>query len=419
MAETLAAEAQEPRAAGGARSPLDHLSTFRTTYLSIFAFMLLYIVSVEVAETLLQDHFDERVRIAVAVSPVDGPIGAQIHNKVSELLQTSAWTRLGGVDVSVNVLGANGQTPLYLGEGRVVPPPPPPTLEAAMREALDLLPAITDVFVSVSHGSLLSTGIFIGYAAVLLQWLFLYNRAQSRRGAAELAAAMTAREEAAGRASSIEQELTELNARMRDVEPAESGQAEEIRSLEREREGLRSKLRELAEREATLRTSADRASELEEERQALEELLDEALEDLGQKDTEIQGLEKKLKAAPSAKKTPAKKGRAREQERLARRLATLYKNVDVSERAIGDLTALGDESLKLRAEEAIKRLSDDPDTAAVRRKVGGLPPNLAIYELGFAGKGRVYYERGDDGRYRILLVGGKASQKADLEYLSR
>jgi hypothetical protein len=51
--------------------------------------------------------------------------------------------------------------------------------------------------------------------------------------------------------------------------------------------------------------------------------------------------------------------------------------------------------------------------------VGGLPPQLAIYELGFAGKGRIYYLRADSGRYRILLIGGKATQKADLEYLSR
>ena len=80
---------------------------------------------------------------------------------------------------------------------------------------------------------------------------------------------------------------------------------------------------------------------------------------------------------------------------------------------------LGDESLKLRAEEGIKRLADDPDTAAVRRKVGGLPPQLSIFELGFAGKGRVYYTRAEDGRYRILLIGGKATQKQDLDYLSR
>jgi plasmid stabilization system protein ParE len=81
--------------------------------------------------------------------------------------------------------------------------------------------------------------------------------------------------------------------------------------------------------------------------------------------------------------------------------------------------ALGDETLRLRAEEAIKRLADEPETAAVRRKVGGLPSQLAAFELGFAGKGRVYYVRNERGGFRIVAVGGKATQKQDLDYLSR
>ena len=104
---------------------------------------------------------------------------------------------------------------------------------------------------------------------------------------------------------------------------------------------------------------------------------------------------------------------------LARRLRTLYKSCDFDDRAIDDLAALGDESLRLRAEEAVKRLAEEPETAAVRRKVGGLPAGLAIFELGFAGKGRVYYVRNERGGFRILAVGGKATQKQDLEYLSR
>jgi hypothetical protein len=415
MAETLAVE---PRALPAARRSLDHLAAFRVTYLSVFAFMLLYIVSVEGAEALLQDHFERAVRSAVSVSPVDGPVGPQINNRVSELLESSPWIKLGGVRVAVTVLGANGQTPLYVGGGKVVPPPPAPTLEHAMREAADLLPAISDVFVSVSHGSLLSTGIFVVYAGVLLQGLFFYHRARSRREGERLEAAIAARDDAASRAGSIERELLAVRGRLRDVEPAETAQAEAIRGLRRERAVLQDKLRELAEREASLRQTAARAIDLEQERQALEDLLDEALEDLSHKEGEIQTLQDRLKNAPQAA-VPKAKGRGREDERIARRLRTLYKGIDVDDRAIEDLAALGDDSLKLRCEEAIKRLAEDPETAAVRRKVGGLPPQLSIYELGFAGKGRIYYLRAESGRYRVLAIGGKATQKADLDYLSR
>ncbi len=209
-----------------------------------------------------------------------------------------------------------------------------------------------------------------------------------------------------------------MSDRLREVEPAESGSAQEIRALERERADLRGKLRELAERERDLRDSASRADELDEERQALEDLLEEALEDVTTKESEISSLRDRLKSE-SKKTSSSSKGRSREADRVAKRLRTLYKNLEVDERAVADLVALGDESQKLRAEEAMKRLDDDPESAAVRRKVGGLPPNLSIFELGFAGKGRIYYQRNEKGGYRVLLLGGKATQKADLEYLSR
>jgi hypothetical protein len=155
--------------------------------------------------------------------------------------------------------------------------------------------------------------------------------------------------------------------------------------------------------------------ELDQERQALEELLDEAMSDLDHKNEEIEQLEDSLKRVSKKKGG----GRQRDAEHLARRLRTLYKNLEIDDRAIDDMIALRDETMKLKAEEAIKRLGDEADNVAVRRKVGGLPPHLSIFELGFAGKGRVYYTRGRQRRFRILTIGAKNTQKTDLEYLSR
>ena len=44
---------------------------------------------------------------------------------------------------------------------------------------------------------------------------------------------------------------------------------------------------------------------------------------------------------------------------------------------------------------------------------------LSIFELGFAGKGRIYYGRAARSGYRVLAIGAKNSQQKDLEYLSR
>ena len=110
---------------------------------------------------------------------------------------------------------------------------------------------------------------------------------------------------------------------------------------------------------------------------------------------------------------------AKEAESLGRRFETLYKQIEVDVRALEEISELGDESLRLRAEEALKKLSDDPENTLVRRKVGGLPPHLAVFELGFAGKGRIYYTKGQARRFRILAIGAKNSQNADLDYLSK
>ena len=73
----------------------------------------------------------------------------------------------------------------------------------------------------------------------------------------------------------------------------------------------------------------------------------------------------------------------------------------------------------LKCEEKLKRLNDEADNLSVRRKVGGLPPHLTIFEMGFAGKGRLYYTKGQTRRFRVLNVGAKNTQNAAIEYLRK
>jgi len=397
---------------------LERLASLGFTYFAIAAFMVLYLVSIDWVERLLLQSFRAGVEQATHVNPADGPIVTQIQNRVSEFVSDSPWVRYGGVRVNATVLGADGQTPLYVGGGKVLPPPPERSLDGVMREWIELLPSIADVYVSVPHGSALSAGIFVGYGAILVQGLVFYTRRIARQAEAHLAAAVAARDSSADRARAIEEELVKVRDRLLEIEPAERAQAAEIDALEQERVDLHAKLRELAEREGQLRASASRAGELEGERQALEDLLEEALQDVSNKETEIAGLQDRLKNE-SKLQAAQNKGRSREVERLGKRFGALYRNLEVDDRAIADLVALGDESQKLRAEEVLKRLDDESDSATIRRKVGGLPPHLSVFELGFAGKGRIYYMRSERGGYRVLAIGGKATQKQDLEYLSR
>lgn len=402
------------RAAGGLAA---RLGSYRVIYVAVAIFALLYVYTIKGAERALEMAFEARVEQALDVRDFRESVSVQIQRRIFEDVRSSVWVRWGGVDASVLVIGKDGRTLIYAG-GPAPPPPDAFDLMANLREAERLLPADAQVTVSLPHNTLLANAILLVYAAALIQGLFVYNRWLSLRERAELDEALAARDTAAKRAGTIERELDDIRQRLLEVEPAEQGQAREVTALRLEREQLQAQLTALAAREEELRSKAARAVDLDQERHSLEELLDEAASDLSSRDEAIQDLEQRLSKA--AKSEKAKAGaRAREVETIQRRLRTLYKNLEVDDRAIEGIVALGDESLRLKCEDNLKRLDGEADNVAVRRKVGGLPNHLSIFELSFAGKGRVYYQKGRQRRFRVLLIGGKASQRADLEYLSR
>ncbi len=418
-AQTPASEAKSIREGGLSdlrvfgQNALDRLYTFRVIYVAIFVFILLYVFTIRGTEHLLQNHFSAIVRDAVRITNLSIPVKTQIQTRIDDRVARSRWVRWGGVQATVIVLASDGATWIYVG-GRTVQPLPSLDLAEIAREALLLLPAQDEVIVSVPHNALLANAILVSYAAVLLSGLFFYNRAVGRREGRQLQEAVAARDLTILRAGSIEQELEAIRKRMLELEPAER---EQIRTLQKERESLQTKLATLAQREEELRRKAARAVELDQERQALEDLLEEASVDMAAKDQEIRKLEKTLKrAAPGLASTPS---RSREADLLAKRFDTLYKTLEIDGRALSDLVALRDETMKLKAEESLKRLADETENVAVRRKLGGLPPKHTVFELGFAGKGRIYYTKGSKRRFRVLTIGAKNTQKTDLDYLRK
>jgi archaellum component FlaC len=333
-------------------------------------------------------------------------------------VRESRWVRWGGLRVTTLVLAQDGVTWLYvdgLAERGARDGVGPTDL---LTEWIDLLPARAEITTTLPHNAPLSNGILLFYASILLQVLYLSNRRSMRREAERLNAALEMRNVAARRTAEIEAELAKTRRRLIEIEPLEREQSEEVESLQREREDLHRKLEELASREEVLRNQAASAMDLTQEVRALEDLLDEATIDLDTKNDEIGRLEATLKKA-SKSSGRAQSSKVKAAENLARRYRTLYKTVEVDDRAITDILALGDETLRLKAEECVKRLADDADNVAVRRKVGGLPDHVQVFELGFAGKGRIYYARGKARRFRVLCVGAKNTQSADLEYLGR
>ncbi len=419
MSIPSAAVVDETRSSPAAQQPArDRNSTFFVVYVGLAALVLAYLGTVRMTESLLGVDFQARVERAIAIDDLDRPVIQQMQERIAAAVHTSRWVRWGGLRVTTLVLASDGITWLYVDGHAERPPPVAIRPTEVLSEWADLLPAKARVTTTLPHNALLSNSILLAYAAVLLQVVYVANRRTSGRQSERLAQAVLDQQAAARRAAEIDAELAETRARLSEIEPIEREHSDEIEALQSEREDLQRKLSALAAREETLRGRAERAVDLAQEVRALEDLLEEATGDLEAKSDEIGRLESSLKKA-SKGAGKAQSGRAKTAEQLTRRFRTLYKTVEIDARAIEDIVALGDESLRLKAEEAVKRLADEADNVAVRRKVGGLPEHVQAFELGFAGKGRIYYTRGKGRRFRVLCVGAKNTQDADLDYLAR
>ena len=393
----------------------ERLRSFRTVYIAVFVFILFYISTVRIFEYALDEHFQALADRAINITNLDRPVALQIQQNMEGSILRSPWVRWGGIKVDSLVLGSDGISWIYV-QGQIEPQNEGLRPTDVLKQAVELLPATAAVTVTVPHNSLLANGILIAYASALLWGLYLNNRSHQRRYARELDEALESRDETAHRVSEIEDELKNTRERLANVEPSEKAMAQEISVLNHERQELQRKLAGLSAREEELRSKADEAISLTQEVQALEDLLEEAANDIETKENEITDLSKNLK---SASRTTSSSSKTKASEFLAKRLRTLYKNLEVDEHALEAMIALRDETMKLKAEEALKRLGEEAENVSVRRKVGGLPNHLHVFEIGFAGKGRIYYARGKQKQFRILAIGAKNSQDSDMEYLRR
>ena len=397
---------------------VDRIYSFRSTFAVIAGLILLYTFTIRAVESHLLSHFENRVRDAIEITDYQRPVTTQIQMRINYIMKQSLWISIGGVNVAPTILGRDGSTLIYVSGGRSQPPAERHIYEEILLDAERLLPATAYLTVSVPHNSILANSILIVYAALAMQILWLRNLANARRQKTMLEEAMENRVKTEQRARTIEAELDQMRRQFHSIESTDPEHISEVNQLRDERKTLESKLAELESRELELRDSAARASELGHEIHALEDLLEEASEDLENRDDAIRDLETSLKRA-SKDVANQEAGRAREADVLSKRYGTLYRNIELDDRALQDIVALRDEAMKLKCEEKLKRLNDEAENVAVRRKVGGIPPHLTIFEMGFAGKGRIYYMKGSQRRFRVLNVGAKNTQNAAIEYLRK
>lgn len=410
--------------------------SFRFITAAILAFVFLYIFSLKGGEALISGRVKDAVRQAVTVNPEDLLAGKAIFadlvpDRVREAL-AQGWIlnlRKLGVGLDVVVQTGEGMTlyprvtewfPLYGLSAPLGGPDAPAFMRPGralgarsdaeiarenyrlMRHAL-----VVDVRATIGNNTWLANGILIFYLFGLLQVLWLHARRFVLRTEQEkLEIAERLDRESAERVARIETELKRVSGKLGEASRRGSERVSKIRALESEKAKLEEKLGGW---------SWEDVSELENDLESLEAQLSQAKADKKQHEKKIDEISSR---AQKREGRAGPRGRAREAELLEKRLRILYKNLEFEHRVVADLVNMGDDDAMLRAEEVIKRLNDRDENLPLRRKVGGIERGN-FFELGFAGKRRIYFCQGEGGKMRIVLIGAKNTQDKDLSYLRR
>ena len=140
---------------------------------------------------------------------------------------------------------------------------------------------------------------------------------------------------------------------------------------------------------------------------AFQEAQQQAIEKMREK---IDQLEQKLQKERGYKRSSV--------DIICKRFSALYKNLVIHDRAVEGYMALVDD-LKIKCEEVIHQLNDDPGSVAVKRKVFGKKNRLTVLEVVFGYKGRLYFRPKGPNQSELLAIGTKNTQQKELEYLDR
>jgi len=383
---------------------------FRTLVLAVLLPPILYILSVEIIQKMYIDRWlEDRCRAAVESAAIGNPqpllsgdvrLKDRIGENISAYLKNSMLTKT-GIKTRIAVFTKKG-TVLY-----------PPFFETDedflsrhnhnmdhMRVAAENLKLMEEGLMYrtelvLEYTSLLSILVLIFYISLASVFLSYFYKKGSRRVS----------EEAVGKNREI--------GRLADLEKQHS---EKLRALEKERTQLTAEFERLRK---TLEEEKARASRNEEamvkEIIALEEKIQNNFALRDEQQTEIRDLQEKLSLLEKdrGKEEPARK----DMNIFQKRFKTLYKNISFEKKAVNGFAAL-EEDLRIKCEELIHLLNDEPELVTIKRKVFGKKGRQTVLEVVFGYKGRLYFRKTRENRIEILTIGTKNSQTKDLEYLN-
>ena len=201
---------------------------------------------------------------------------------------------------------------------------------------------------------------------------------------------------------SANKNLKDAQDRLRDVTAREMTYQEEIARLKMDLSMVSDRVRE----------TEDEALE---QMEQLEKSIRESVELKEELEFEVIRLSEELERIEAQQKTTPKKQR-KQIDSTMKRFKTLYKNLEIQERAVEGFLDLESE-LQLRAEELIHNMNEDNTRLTVKRKVFSKKGSMPTFECEFGYRGRIYFRPGPGAKTLVLVVGTKNTQARDLAYL--
>ncbi len=184
-----------------------------------------------------------------------------------------------------------------------------------------------------------------------------------------------------------------------------------IKNIDEERQKLSKALNNIKRELSREKVKADRTeTDLIDEIVALEAETEKNLSLRRRQQDEIKLLREQLERLEKSKH------RIKAGKNMRKRFKALYKNITISNKAIDGYLALP-EDMKIKSEELIHQLNEDPSVVSIKRKVFAKKSKKTVFEVIFAYSGRLYFSNKKDNKIDLLIIGTKNTQNKDLEFL--
>ena len=320
-----------------------------------------------------------------------------ISQNIDHFLKNQKIVRLGlKVDVTIVTEKGNILYPDIVGQEDISYLPPDPLQVAVENLALMNEGLVVKVNTKFEHNSVLAYGTLAFYIFISVFIFYLHYR------------------KATYKAETAERENRMQISRLQTLE---SENVNKLEQLADERKKYQEQLERLRTTLQEERSKADKyENELFEEIDTLEKKVKENILMQEEQTGEIENMREKI-AQQEKGRHKQEKQKTKAAESIKKRFNTLYKSLLINERAIYGFVELNDE-MKIKAEEVIHQLNDDPSVVTIKRKVFGGKGQKTVFEVVFAYKGRLYFRNLKNRQVEVLAVGTKNTQAKELEFLA-